>query len=144
MEELLEMRQLLEAHRYPEALELLAQLEEMSRDDKVNKIRSFLNLLLLHLIKQRAEEKSTVSWDVSIDNSLKHIYLTNHRRTASGVYVAAEDMQELIGKEFRYALRAAALEAFGGSFSPDKLLLRFDAETLKADALRMILNYTED
>jgi hypothetical protein len=66
MEELLELRSYIEQQRYPEALNLIAELEEMSREDKINKIRSFAVILLLHLIKQEAEKRTTRSWDVSI------------------------------------------------------------------------------
>jgi hypothetical protein len=34
-------------------------MEEMSREDKVNKIYSCPEILLLHLIKQRAEQRTT-------------------------------------------------------------------------------------
>jgi hypothetical protein len=50
MEELFELRRYLEQHRYTEALILLGEMEEMSKDDKINKIRSFIIILLLHLI----------------------------------------------------------------------------------------------
>ena len=51
MEELLTLRRYIEQQRYTEALDLLAELEEMSREDKVNKIYSLAKILLLHLIK---------------------------------------------------------------------------------------------
>ena len=51
MEELLALRRYIELQRYTEALDLLAEMEEMSREDKVNKIYSFAEILLLHLIK---------------------------------------------------------------------------------------------
>ena len=49
----------------------------MSRDDKINKIKSFLKTLLLHLIKQDAEQRTTSSWDVSIENAVSQIRDTN-------------------------------------------------------------------
>jgi hypothetical protein len=42
MEELLELRAHIEQGRYAEALAWLGEMEEMSRDDKINKIESFL------------------------------------------------------------------------------------------------------
>jgi hypothetical protein len=41
MEELMELRDLITQRRYPEALHLLAEMEEMSRDDKINRIERF-------------------------------------------------------------------------------------------------------
>lgn len=52
MEELLELRSYIEQGRYADALVLIGEMEEMSRDEKINKIESFLQILLLHLIKQ--------------------------------------------------------------------------------------------
>ena len=62
MDELLELRTHIEQGRYAEALTLIGEMEEMSRDDKINKIESFLHILLLHLIKQAVEQRTTRSW----------------------------------------------------------------------------------
>ncbi|CAN5719770.1 hypothetical protein BH10CHL1_BH10CHL1_00630 [soil metagenome] len=53
MEELAELRSYIEQGKYPEALVLLGEMEEMSHEDKINKIGSFVVILLLHLIKNR-------------------------------------------------------------------------------------------
>ena len=79
MEELLALRHYIEQPRYTEALDLLAEMEEMSREDKVNKIYSFVEVLLLHLIKQRAEQRMTRSWELSIRNAARHIARVNKR-----------------------------------------------------------------
>jgi len=42
MEELTTLRSYIEAKRYDEALALIAEMEEMSLDDKINKIGSFI------------------------------------------------------------------------------------------------------
>ena len=63
MEELLELRQFLEQGKIHEALLLVDELEEMSLGDKINKIDSYGVILLIHLIKQKAENRSTRSWD---------------------------------------------------------------------------------
>lgn len=70
MNELLELRAHIEQGRYAEALALIGEMEEMSRDDKINKIEGFLHILLVHLIKQYAEQRSTRSWEVSIKTPL--------------------------------------------------------------------------
>ncbi len=38
----------------------------MSKEDKIHKIRSYAIILLIHLIKQEAEQRTTRSWDCSI------------------------------------------------------------------------------
>ncbi len=59
MEELLELRTLLIGGNISDALLLVEEMTEMSKDDKLNKIYSFAKILLLHLIKQRAENRGT-------------------------------------------------------------------------------------
>jgi hypothetical protein len=82
MDELAELRLLLTEGRIEEALLLVDKLDEMSREDKINKISSYMRLLLFHLIKQHAEQRSTRSWEVSLKEALWQIPRTNTRRKA--------------------------------------------------------------
>ena len=43
----------------------MEDLEEMGRKSIIKTIRSYAVILLLHLIKQQAEKRTTCSWDVS-------------------------------------------------------------------------------
>lgn len=54
MEELLELRELVVSGNLKAALSLIDELEEMSKEDKINKIYSYCVVLLVHLIKQQA------------------------------------------------------------------------------------------
>ena len=90
MEELLELKTLLIGGNISEALILVEEMTEMSKDDKLNKIFSFGIILLLHLIKQQAEKRTTRSWDVSIRNSVRQIQRSNKRRKANGNYLTPE------------------------------------------------------
>mgnify|MGYP001593534565 CR=1 FL=1 len=87
MEELLELRQYIEQQQYTEALDLIAEMEEMSREDKIHKIYSFAEILLLHCIKQAAEQRTTRSWELSMRNAARHIARVNTRRKAGGTYM---------------------------------------------------------
>ena len=51
MEELLMLKELLHEGKVSEALDLVEELEEMSKSDKLNKIFSYGIILILHLIK---------------------------------------------------------------------------------------------
>lgn len=51
MEELLELKTLLTQGNIPDALVLVEEMTEMSKDDKINKIYSYGVILLLHLIR---------------------------------------------------------------------------------------------
>jgi hypothetical protein len=98
MEELLALRRYIEQQRYTEALDLLAEMEEMSREDKVNKIYSFAEILLLHLIKQRAEQRTTRSWDLAIRNAARHIARVNKRYKSEGTYLSEAEYAKSLRK----------------------------------------------
>jgi hypothetical protein len=139
MEELQELRTFIEQGRYPEALVLLGEMEEMSYSDKVNKIQSFLTVLLLHLIKQHAEQRTTRSWEISIQNSIDQIIRSNKRRKAGGYYLEAHELQGAIDEIYTNAVRLASIEAFEGRYDPPELAELVDEGAIKEQALRMIL-----
>jgi hypothetical protein len=84
MEELWELRRYMQAGDVEAALALLDEMEEMARDDKITRIRSYMKILLTHLIKQAVERRSTRPWDVSIRNAVDEIVTRNKRRKAGG------------------------------------------------------------
>jgi hypothetical protein len=141
MEELLELREHLEQQRYTEALDLVAELEEMSRDDKINKIYSFAEILLLHLIKQAAEQRTTRSWELSMRNAARQIARVNKRRKAGGTYLSEADLQEAITEAYEPALEQAALEAFGGSYDDRQLGRMVERALIEQNALELIMRY---
>lgn len=96
MEELLELRTLLINGNISDALLLVEEMTEMSKDDKLNKISSFAKILLLHLIKQQAENRTTRSRDASIENAVYEIQKTNRRRKAGGSYLTIEELREAL------------------------------------------------
>ncbi len=139
MEELLELRACLEQRRYDDALAIVDELQAMSKEDKINKIGSFVKVLLIHLIKQHAEQRTTRSWDTSIFNALLEISRTNKRRKASGFYLTGDDMVEIIAAYYPVALRYAALEAFGGRYEAHELEAMIDPEAIRHEAYRLLL-----
>jgi hypothetical protein len=138
MEELLELRKCIEEQRYPDALLLIGELEEMSREDKISKIYSYAVILLLHLIKQEAEQRSTRSWEFSVCNSVSQIAVTNRRRKAGGVYVPAGELREVLEEAYPLALKRAAMEAFEGQFAEAQLEGKIKPEHVIEKAFRLI------
>ena len=132
------IRQYIQEQRYDEALELVDELEEMSKEDKLNKIYSYAVILLLHLIKQAAEDRSTRSWEFSIYNSTKKIKLTNKRRNSGRYYANEDELREILNDAFDTAIKRAALEAFEGQYKEDELILKIQPEEIKAQALSLI------
>ncbi|MUL37635.1 DUF29 family protein [Gloeocapsopsis dulcis] len=140
MEELITLKQLLHEGKLTEALELVEELEEMSKSDKLNKIFSYGIILLLHLIKQSAENRSTKSWETSIFNAVKQIQRTNQRQKARGTYLTAEELAETLQDAYESALRQASVEAFEGRYEVDKIAQMVDERELLANALHLILS----
>ena len=138
MEELITLRKYIEEKDYIKALELVAELEEMSKEDKLNKIYSYAVILLVHLIKQQAEKRTTRSWDVSLNNSVREIKRTNKRRKSGGYYANRDELIETIDEAFEAAIERAALEAFEGRHDSDELQQLIDVEKVKEIALDLI------
>ena len=116
MEELFELRAYLEQGRYEDALRIIGELEEMSKDDKINRIDSFCVVLLIHLIKQEAEKRTTRSWESSIRHAVREINKVNKRRKAGGYYLKQDDIHEILENAWAEAIESAADEAFGGQY----------------------------
>jgi len=140
MEELFELRRHIEQGNYIQALNLIEEMDEMSKDDKFNKIGSFIEILLIHLIKQHAEKRSARSWEVSIRNSLDNIEDVNKRRKSGGYYIDKEELSEIINERYQRALRGASLEAFEGRFDEFDLGKSIDEKQIKKQALQLIID----
>ncbi|GAB4236380.1 MAG: hypothetical protein Kow0049_21440 [Stanieria sp.] len=138
MYELVELRKYIEAQDYQKALQIVDELEEMSLEDKLNKISSYLLILLTHLIKEQAEGKLTNSWRYSINNSVFQINKINKRRKAGGYYAKKAEIVEMIEEVFDLAVEKASLEAFGGSYSPEQLQKLIDRDSITAKAISLI------
>ena len=138
MDELQDLREHIEHGRYAEALVLIGELEEMGRDDKIQKIESFLQVLLVHLIKRQAERRTTRSWDVSIRNAADAIQRVNKRRRAGGHYLGRAELAEALDEILPSALRQASLEAFEGRHDDAELAGMVDMPLLRREALSLI------
>jgi len=143
MEELLELKGFLLSGNISDALLLVEEMTEMSKDDKLNKISSFAKILLLHLIKRQAEGRTTRSWDASIENAVYEIQKTNRRRKAGGSYLTKEELREAISDAYRVAISGAAAEAFGGCYTVPQLAAMVDRNTIVDQAISLILADSE-
>jgi Domain of unknown function DUF29 len=127
MEELLELKELLIGGNISEALLLVEEMTEMSKDDKLNKIFSFGIILLLHLIKRQVEKRTNRSWEISISNSVKQIQRSNKRHKANGNYLTQAELQETLEDAYQSALDQASLEAFEGRYEAEEIAAMSDA-----------------
>ena len=138
MNELQELREKIEAKDYQGALAIVSELEEMSVEDKLNKIYSYMVILLIHLIKQEAEARTTSSWDRSIFNSIRYINRTNKRRKAGGYYANQQTLKEIINEAYDHALTEAAFEAFEGKLTPTQLGKKVEPNSIKNRAFELL------
>jgi hypothetical protein len=143
MEELLELRHYIEQQRYSEALGLIAEMEEMSREDKIHKIYSFAEILLLHLIKQAAEKRTTRSWELSIRNAVRHIARVNKKHKSRGTYLGEAELRDVLMEAYQPALERAALEAFEGRYDDVELGQNVDRVAIEQQALDLIIAHQE-
>jgi len=135
MEELSVLRQYIEQGRYHDALLFIDELEEMSKEDKLNKIFSYALILLIHLIKKHAEQRTTRSWDFSIAHAVLQIKRTNLRRKAGSSYASPEELQEILAEAFDLALKKAALEVFEGGLDETELAGKIDKAAIIKEAM---------
>jgi pentatricopeptide repeat protein len=138
MEELWELRRYVEAGDVDAALALLDEMEGMSHDDKITRIRSYMKVLLTHLIKQAVEKRTNRSWDVSIRNALDEIATHNKRRKAGAWYLTHDELVETLREAYELALDRAALEAFGGAYAPADVRAMHDPAALLQEAMQLI------
>ena len=141
MEELETLRKLIEEQDYSSALTLLDEMDEMAKDDKITKVESFLAVLLVHLIKQKAESRSTNSWQRSVNHALFGIYKANKRRNAGGFYLKNDELKNAIEESYSFSLQEASEEAFGGAYSAEQLSTMVDSGQIKQEAYDRIINY---
>lgn len=139
MEELSILRKHLEKKNYEAALRMVDQLEEMSREDKLNKIYSYAVILLIHLIKQATESRTTTSWELSIRNAIRAIHRTNKRRKAGGYYANKAELESLIREAYEEALDTACVEIFEGKYDSKYLSNQLDESAICLQALSLIV-----
>lgn len=140
MEEILELKELLLKGDIKGSLAIVEELEEMSRDDIINNIRSHAIILLLHLIKQQAENRTTRSWDVSIRNSVREIKRKNKRRKAGGYYLNQDELLETLEEAYLNAIDQASLEVEEGRYDSRELKQKVNQEVIFHQGLNLILS----
>ncbi|BAZ82822.1 DUF29 family protein [Sphaerospermopsis kisseleviana CS-549] len=139
MEEILTLKNLLLQGDFQGALTIVEELEEMSRNDIIKTIRSYAIILLIHLIKQQAENCSTRSWEVSIRNSVREIQRENKRRKSGGYYLTQEELLETLAEAYLNAIDEASLEVKEGIYEAEELEKLVNKSEIINYALDLIL-----
>ncbi|MBE9238665.1 DUF29 family protein [Anabaena aphanizomenioides LEGE 00250] len=139
MEEILNLKNLLLQGDFQGALTIVEELEEMSRNDIIKTIRGYAIILLIHLIKQQAENRSTRSWEVSIRNSVREIQRENKRRKSGGYYLTQEELLETLEEAYLNAIDQASLEIKEGIYEAEELEKLVNKSEIINYALDLIL-----
>ncbi|MCA2629661.1 MAG: DUF29 family protein [Microcystis sp.] len=140
MEELLELKALLLKGDIKGSLAIVEDLEDMSKNGTISTIRSYAVILLLHLIKQQAENRTTRSWDVSIRNSVREIQRQNKRQKVAGYYLSDQELTDTLNDAYLNALDAASLEVESGRYQSEQLEAIIDKNKLISAAFLLIKN----
>ena len=98
-QELINLRDSILQGRYADALAIVDDLEGMSKKAIIRQIRSFLKILLIHLIKNQIEQRLTNSWIASIRNSIREIQDVNLKENKKSYYINQDEWDNFIEEE---------------------------------------------
>lgn len=142
-QELIALRQSILEGRYVDALEIIDDLEEMSKQATLRKIEAFLVRLLIHLIKNQIEQRLTNSWIASISDSVIQIAKLNIKDNQKSYYIKSDEWLDLLEEALEMAIRPASAEIFGGTLKPSQISQRLQRESLIDFAQTLLqLTYT--
>ena len=144
MEEILELKELIRQHDYDGALKLAEELEEMSKKAIVDNIRNYAIILLLHLIKRTIENRTTRSWDNSIEYAVLQIQVLNRRQKSKGNYLDPVDLSDLLQDAFKLAVVKASRETLKGKLTSREIAALVDKNILAQQAMEAIASTEEN
>jgi Domain of unknown function DUF29 len=140
-QELIELRQSILEGRYDDALEIIDDLEDMSKQAILRKIEAFLVRLYIHLIKNQIEQRLTNSWIASISDSIIQIAKLNIKDNKKSYYIQVDEWQEYLEEALTMAIRPASAEIFDGTLKPSQVSQRINQEVL-LDVAQNLLDLT--
>ena len=138
-QELLDLRASILEGRLVDALEIVDELEGMSKQAILRNIESFLSRLLVHLIKNQVEKRLTNSWVASISDSIRQIQKLNLKDNKTSHYVKPDDWESMLEDEFDGAVDAASIEVRNGLYNPFQLAEIIDRPQVILTAKNLLL-----
>ncbi|MFW9259116.1 DUF29 family protein [Nostoc sp. CALU 546] len=143
-QELIDLKNSILEGRYADALVIVDELEGMSKQAILRNIESYLNILLIHLIKNQIEQRLTGSWVNSIRNSIKQIKKLNIKDNKNSYYINQDEWEMLILEEvIEDAIADASLEVLNGNYTRSQLSAILDRNQILTTANEFIaLTYT--
>ena len=95
-QELSDLRNSILEGRYADALVIVDELEGMSQQAILRNIQSYLNILLIPLIKNQLEQRLTGSSVNYIRNSIKEIRKLNIKDNQTSYYINKDEWERFI------------------------------------------------
>ncbi|MFB2979547.1 DUF29 family protein [Microseira sp. BLCC-F43] len=142
-QELIDLKTSILEGRYHDALAIIDELEGMSKQAIIRNIESFIQRLMIHLIKNQIEQRLTNSWANSISDSIVQIKKLNFKGNKNFYYINTDEWQSYLEAAIKLAIRPASLEIFNGQLKPKQVSERLDIAALIATATTMLeLTYT--
>ncbi len=137
-QELTDLRNSILERRYEDALEIVDELEGMSKKATLRTIKSFITRMLIHLIKNQLEQRLTNSWVASISDSIVQIQELNVKENKTSYYVKPDEWEAMLEEAIAAAIRPASVEVLNGRLKPAQLSERLDRTQLILTAKQLL------
>ncbi len=120
-QELIDLRTSILEGRYEDALAIVDELEGISKQAIIGNIQSFLDRMMMHLIKNQVEQRLTNSWAASIADSILKIKRLNLKENKTSYYIKEDEWDEMLEESIKAAIISASVEVMNGQLSPIQL-----------------------
>ncbi|WP_414552285.1 DUF29 family protein [Anabaena sp. CCY 0017] len=138
-QELTDLRNSILQGNYADALAIVDELEGMSKKAILRQIKSYLKILLIHLIQNQVEQRLTNSWVASIRNSIREIQEVNLKENKKSYYVNQDEWETLMEEEvIEDAIADASVEVMNGKYSQFQVAKIIDRTKLIENALHFL------
>ena len=117
-EELIHLRLSILENNSEEALAIVDQLEAMSRQAILRNIQSFLDRMMMHLIKNQVEQKLTNYCAASILASVIGIKRLNLKENKTFYYIQRDEWDAWVEESLNLAITYASVDVMNGELSP--------------------------
>ena len=138
-QELIDLKKSILEGRYADALVIVDELEGMSKKAILRQIKSFLRILLIHLIKNQVEKRLTNSWAASIRNAIREIKEVNLKENQTSYYINSNEWEKFIEEEIiEDAIADASDEVMNGAYNQFQLAEIVDRNQIIQTALKFL------
>ncbi|MGB7412755.1 MAG: DUF29 family protein [Thermosynechococcaceae cyanobacterium] len=137
-QELLDLKLSIVERRYDDALELVDELEDMSKQAILRNIESFLVRLMVNLLKNEMEQRLTNSWVASISDSIVKIKKLNLKGNKISYYVNSDEWLPLLEEAVEVAIAPASVEILNGQLNALQLSRQVNRASVNTTAQALL------